>query len=394
MSRTVDTTRPTLQSIELGSSATRYEPLNMATVEELIEVEALHQSLLGRDVLVRRLTGEGNALTRLRRAFLQEIRSTAALRHPGLAQVYEAGNKSDLPYVVVERPAGMTLQAHLDTLYDNGGAVDVSEALGVIAAVAEIVEYARARGAHVYDIQPGNIVLVDSGAVMLQSLGMAPVEIERLTPAQLAYLAPELLNGAQADERTEVYALGALLAHMLTGAAPFEGSAEGILAQKERARSAPRLVVQGATPDVQALLQVARAALHPSAEQRPASVGALRAALANPGPSAPALRSAQAEPASEATLVPAAAPTSTGPEEEFVMPPMADPLLVPGMDRPEFQAALPFTVLVPLPPVVDAAPAAPSGHAVAHPLTSISQQLWALLLLAVVVSVGAAMMFG
>jgi eukaryotic-like serine/threonine-protein kinase len=101
MSRTVDTTRPALQSIELGSSATRYEPLNMATVEELIEVEALHQSLLGRDVLVRRLTSEGNALARLRRAFLQEIRSAAALRHPGLAQVYEAGNKSDLPYVVV-----------------------------------------------------------------------------------------------------------------------------------------------------------------------------------------------------------------------------------------------------------------------------------------------------
>jgi hypothetical protein len=64
------------------------------------------------------------------------------------------------------------------------------------------------------------------------------------------------------------------------------------------------------------------------------------------------------------------------------------------MDRPEFQAALPFTVLVPLPPAVDAAPAAPAGHAVAHPLSGISQQLWVLLLLAVAVSVGAAMMFG
>ncbi|MBC8074600.1 MAG: protein kinase [Chloroflexales bacterium] len=408
MSQTIDTTlRSTihhhatgLQSIELGANATRYEALDLATIEDLIEVEALHQPLLGRDVLVKRLSSEGNALARVRRAFLQEVRATAMLRHPNLAQVYEAGGQAELPYVVVERVAGVTLHEHLDMLYDNGDALGVDAIRSIIDTVAEVVEYAQQQGVRVYSLEPSNIVLTGSGTVVLSSLGMAPVEIERLTPMQLAYLAPEYVRGDLSDQRAMVYGLGALLAHLLSGAAPFEGSSVAIIAQKERAQNAPRLFTHGLAPDALALLQLARAALHPDVRQRPITVPTFRELLAGVATAethASALPAAlEGPPAAHKTAPQRSAPNDVPSEDTFVMPPMGDPTLVPGMERAEFQAALPFTVLVPLPAVAAvAAPAAPAGALAPHALSSsVSQHLWVLLLLAVVVSVGAAMMLG
>ena len=397
MSRTIDTSRhaATLQSIEFGARPAQFESLEITTIENLIEVEALHQTLLGRDVIVRRLTAEGNALTRVRRAFLQEIRATASLRHAGVAQVYEASNGVELPYAVIEQVAGTTLQANIDTRYDNGDALPAAEARHIIDVVAGVVEYAHEQGVRVYDLRPSNIVLAESGAVVLQSLGMAPVEIERLAAGQLAYLAPEYVCGIMADERAEVYALGALLAHILTGAAPFEGGAEAIIAQKELASNAPRLFAQGLAPDALALLQVARAALHPNVQQRPATVRDFRAALVGLQPGLSSLPAMPTTPTVIATVAPAAdTPLIEASDDTFVMPPMADASLVPGMERPEFQAALAFTVLVPLPAAPEAAPATLATPTTTGVAGGISVQLWVVLLLAIVVSVSAAMMLG
>lgn len=162
--------------------------------------------------------------------FHAEARSAAKLKHPGIVQVYDAGINPDLSYIVMEYVAGYTVGDWLR----RKGTLSEEDALLVIAGVADAMEYAWSAAGIVHcDIKPDNIMIDADGTIKLADLGLARTlntlnssapETDVLgTPA---YMSPEQVCGRpDLDCRSDIYALGATLYHLVTGRPLFEGQA-------------------------------------------------------------------------------------------------------------------------------------------------------------------------
>lgn len=413
-----------------------------AFVTELIEVTDRHdyrdytstesgfQALLERDVVIRRLRGEASTNPRTRSRFINEIKTLASLSHHNFIRVYDAGLSEAVPFAVFERLRGITVQHRLDLLADRGERLELAEVTRIIQGVSDGLEHAHSRGVHVYDITPGNIVLSDDRRVVLTGLGQPLPDNPLLASATaLAYAPPEHLFGVPSGREGDVYSLGVLLAHLVFGCLPFEGTAVSILAQKQQSTSLPIL------EDGQATLACPyplAAVIHRATSAEPAeryrSIEAFRTALRDsltgqpyrlhgrsrispfvmPGhadshlqPVAPWRANtdeeevdyiARTEPTAAVEgvrpdLAPQAAEPVLGPE-----PVAFDPKL-PGLDRPELQAALPYTLLVPLPDGEGATEAtAPRRGGVRQ--SFLSPVHLAVLAVLSILAIGAALMFG
>ena len=145
--------------------------------------------------------------------FEQESRSIAAISHPNVCTLYDVGPN----YLVMELVEGETLAARL-----KRGKLSVAETLRFGAQIAEALAVAHARGIVHRDLKPANIMLTKSGVKVLD-FGLAKSAADpSLTAAggvmgTPAYLAPERLEGKEADTRSDIFALGLILAEMTTG---------------------------------------------------------------------------------------------------------------------------------------------------------------------------------
>lgn len=167
---------------------------------------------------------------------LQEAEAAARLSHPNIVTLHDVGRSEHGPYLVLELLHGSSLSARL-----AHGRLSVSEAVRVGVEVAKGLAHAHGRGVIHRDLTPSNIYLSDDGQVKLLDLGMAHAfghrKLEGGTPA---YMAPEQGRGAPEDERTDVFALGAVLYRMLANELPYgdQGAATG-----RGSRPAPSLEV-------------------------------------------------------------------------------------------------------------------------------------------------------
>jgi eukaryotic-like serine/threonine-protein kinase len=124
----------------------------------------------------------------------------------------------------------------------------------LVLQVCRALAHAHSVGILHRDVKPENVMIRSDGVVKLMDFGISHmVDLERLTvTGQLlgspAYMAPELLAGARADARSDLYALGVLLFELLTGHLPFEGASMGALL-RAMATEAPH-TVQGLRPDL------------------------------------------------------------------------------------------------------------------------------------------------
>jgi serine/threonine-protein kinase len=100
--------------------------------------------------------------------FLREARSSAQLRHPAIAPVYEVGQEDGLPYLVSDFVAGVTLADHL-----TAGRVPFRKAAALVAAVAEALDHAHQRGVVHRDVKPSNIMLRPDGTPVVMDFGLA-----------------------------------------------------------------------------------------------------------------------------------------------------------------------------------------------------------------------------
>jgi serine/threonine protein kinase len=148
----------------------------------------------------------------------------AQLEHHHIVQVYGSGSDPDLPfYIVMEYIEGTTVE---DLLHQQGGRLEPRQALKITQSVAEALAYAHKAPLRVIhrDIKPSNILIrQQDGAVKVTDFGIAAVLSQRpgaTAIGTLAYAAPEQALGKGADERSDLYALGALLYEMLTGQRP------------------------------------------------------------------------------------------------------------------------------------------------------------------------------
>ncbi len=418
-----------------------------------VNVESGFQALLERDVVIRRLQAEAAANPRIRSWFINEIKTLATLSHHAFIRVYDAGMRDEAPFAVCERLRGVTVQHRLDLLADQHERMSFDQAIHIVQSVAEGLEYAQGRGIRVYDLTPGNIVLAEDRRVVLTSLGQPlPDNLLEAAPVTLAYASPEQLFGGPNEGTSTIYGLGVLLAHLIWGRPPFEGGALSVLAQKQRSGSLPVLedvranlvcpyplamVIHRATLAHPAerydTIRSFRAALResltgrqvqtsigprqgmytlsfsemPAIETEKAVAQAYALEAEQPGvwqastPAPYADEPVRSTPDTLANVTTMAKPARPQPDVMVVAEeqpcasaaPAVETVQVPGAEKPELQAALPYTLLIPLPDdQAEVAPPTPERPALRQ--TLISPAHLAMLMILGVLAIGAALMFG
>lgn len=161
------------------------------------------------------------------RRFRAEAANAAQLNHPHIVVVHEAGEDDGQPFLVMDLVEGRSL-ADLT----RNGPLPVRQAAQLTAAVADAVQHAHERGVIHRDLKPSNVLMAADGQPRVTDFGLArPIEGEcslTLTGQVLGtpgYLAPEQARGeAGVGPTTDVYGVGAILYHLLTGRAPFVGA--------------------------------------------------------------------------------------------------------------------------------------------------------------------------
>ncbi|WTH27583.1 serine/threonine protein kinase [Kitasatospora purpeofusca] len=193
----------------------------------------------------------------LRRRFLRECRTTAALDHPGLVTVFDAGEEGGELYLVMQRVPGLSLA----DLIAEDAPFPVERAVAVAAQLCAALAAVHAVRVVHRDLKPSNVMVREDGRTVLLDLGIATAldpEATRLTLTGVpigspSYMAPEQALSAVVDPRSDLYALGCLLHEMLTGEGPFRApTALGLL---RRHVDDPPVPLRDLRPEVPAALE-------------------------------------------------------------------------------------------------------------------------------------------
>ena len=227
-------------------------------------------------VLRRELSGDKEFVAR----FQQEARAVAALNHPNILHVYDAGKANDRYYIAMAYVEGGTLKDLL-----RRGPLDVESACSVGSQMADALDYAHRRGLIHRDVKPSNVLITTDGRPLLTDFGIAKAvyEAQQLTRTGISigtpeYMAPEQASEQSADGRTDIYALGILLYEMLTGHVPFSADTPLATLYMQVHRSPPPLrQVDGNIPAW--LEEIVNKALAKDPDHRYARAGELAAAL-------------------------------------------------------------------------------------------------------------------
>jgi eukaryotic-like serine/threonine-protein kinase len=244
---------------ELAVGATRFpvtRELGRGGMGVVYEADDLQ---FGRRVAVKGLTRDHAAL---RARFLTESVVTANLEHPGVAPVYERGfDDAGKPYYAMRLVRGRTLSEEVEA---REGIERRLELLPAVVRVAQTLAFAHDNGVVHRDVKPDNVMIGKHGDTILLDWGIARVrgmpamsmgdgadsqdlQTETTRAGAIvgtpAYMAPEQARGLteEVDERTDVFALGALLYHVLSGRPPFKAEAGTDPLARARSADAPPL---------------------------------------------------------------------------------------------------------------------------------------------------------
>ncbi|HEY5477834.1 MAG TPA: serine/threonine-protein kinase [Tepidiformaceae bacterium] len=218
----------------------RYRLERLLGIGGMSEVWLAEDDRLGRQVAVKiiRDTGEdlGGTIER-------EARLVARLQHPNIVSVFDAGQQDGNHYLVAEYIEGSSLREVLKAR----GRLTEAEAVRYGIQVARALQYAHSQGIIHCDVKPENILISSQGIAKVTDFGVADTVTRTVTPGEardilgtIAYLAPEVIQGAPADERSDVYSLGLTVYELVAGRLPFAGaSAAAIAGQRLGTPAAP-----------------------------------------------------------------------------------------------------------------------------------------------------------
>jgi serine/threonine protein kinase len=209
-----------------------------------------------------------------RSRLVRELEKLATLRHPGLSEVHAAGLEGDLPWLFRERIEGEPLAERL-----RRGPLPAAEALALAGQLASALDELHRAGLLQRDLSPSHIVLRSDRpqAVLVDACIAGRIASAGLfeVTGKPAYVSPEHAQGKLVSFRSDLYSLGAVLFHVVTGAPLFSGSADEIL-EAQRSQPAPALPA-GLLPGSIATLLVQLLAKEP--RDRPFSAQQVRRAL-------------------------------------------------------------------------------------------------------------------
>jgi serine/threonine protein kinase len=259
---------------ELQEMLPQYEVMELLGRGGMGAVYKGRQIALDRLVAIKLLQPDiGEEVHNFAGRFNLEARAMAKMKHPGIVAVYDFGQTSEgLLYFVMELVEGMDVQR----MIAQEGRLHSANAVSIAAHVCEALQYAHERGIIHRDIKPANVIVDYDGHVKVADFGLVKVmnagptstfTISGNVMGTPHYIAPEaLVLGASVDQRADIYAVGVMLYHMLTGRLP-QGMFE-----------LPSLKVPGLDPRLDGI--IARA-MRENCDQRYQSAAELRFDLVN-----------------------------------------------------------------------------------------------------------------
>jgi len=214
------------------------------------EVYRARDTRLGRDVAVKVLPQHLSTNPEVRTRFEREAKTVSSLNHPHICTLFDVGCEGDTDYLVMELVEGETLTQRLQK-----GALPGPEVLKLGGQIADALERAHRAGVIHRDLKPGNVMLTKSGAKLMdfglaRATGMAgpgtgsgvtaaaltqsptiagPLTAEGTIVDTFQSMAPEQLEGSEADARSDLWALGCVLYEMATGRRAFQGKSQASL---------------------------------------------------------------------------------------------------------------------------------------------------------------------
>lgn len=212
---------------------------------------------LGRTVALKILPPELAQDDGFRKRFIRESRLASSIDHPNIVPIYRAGEHDGLLFIAMRYVEGSDLK----TVLRREGALGPERSVAVVSQLARALDAAHVRGLVHRDVKPGNILVVptedpqEADHVYLTDFGLTkPVTSEvSMTDSgaflgTVEYAAPEQIEGAEVDARTDVYGLGCVFFECLTGKVPFQGPSAAAIMYAHLFKDPPS--VTGVAPDL------------------------------------------------------------------------------------------------------------------------------------------------
>jgi len=217
-----------------------YEVLSAIGAGGMGEVYRAKDTRLDRIVAIKVLPAHAAERDGLRERFEREARAISSLNHPHICVLHDIGREDGTDYLVMELLEGETLAARLAK-----GPLPTERVLRYAIEISDALDKAHRKGVTHRDLKPGNIMLTKSG-VKLLDFGLAklkqdatpasslsasttaegPITAEGVILGTLQYMAPEQVEGKEADARADIFAFGAVVYEMATGKRAFEGQSQ------------------------------------------------------------------------------------------------------------------------------------------------------------------------
>ena len=223
-----------------GSRLGPYEILGPLGAGGMGEVYRARDPRLDRDVAVKVPPEQPSSNPDFKQRFEREAKAISSLNHPHICALYDVGSQDGVEYLVMELMEGETLAERL-----KRGALPAEQVRRYGMEIAEALDRAHRQGIVHRDLKPGNIMMTPSGA-KLMDFGLAkpggvrngvsgltavptqttPLTAEGTLVGTFQYMSPEQLEGKEADARSDIFSLGAVLYEMATGKRAFEGKSQ------------------------------------------------------------------------------------------------------------------------------------------------------------------------
>src|SRR5437762_67625 len=242
-------------ALAVGTKLGPYEIHSPLGAGGMGEVYRAKDTRLGRDVAVKVLPQHLSSDPDLKARFEREARASSALSDPHICHLYDIGSQDGIDYLVMELLEGESLADRLQK-----GPLPLKQAVQCGIEIAEALDKAHKNGIVHRDLKPGNVMLTKSGAKLLDfglakpmlavigavrssvsgkltpstptmsiaALSSPPAELTQrgMVVGTFQYMAPEVLQGQEADARSDIFALGAMLYEMVSGKRAFAGKSQ------------------------------------------------------------------------------------------------------------------------------------------------------------------------